>query len=104
MDTANVNQNLYHLPFPSAFDPGKHDAGTLHEYLAAHGVAVHGVSVTEEGVTVESEDDPTAILAAFDPAPSERELLVQQLNAINLNTATTAKLREAVALLKELVT
>lgn len=100
----NQEQGIYHLPFPSAFDPGKHDAGTLHEYLHAHGVAVHGVSVTEEGITVESEDDPTEVLAAFDPAPTEREVLLTQLNAINLNTATTAKLREAVALLKELVT
>lgn len=94
---------IHYLPIPMNFDPTKHDAGTLHEYLQVHGIAVDGVAVSGIRVAVESDDDPTAILAAFSPEPTQREQLIAQLDAINLDTANTAKLREAVTILKQLV-
>jgi len=95
---------IYELPFPDLYRPERDDAGVIHAYLKEHGVEVYGVSVTNVGITVESDTDPTSVLLTFTPEPTERERLLAQLDAINLETATTAKLREAVTILKQLVT
>lgn len=94
---------MYELPIPSNVNPEVHDAGYIQEYLRAHGIEVYGVSLTSAGITVESDTDPASVLLTFTPEPTERERLIEQLDAINLDTATTAKLREAVTILKQLV-
>ncbi|MGC4107808.1 MAG: hypothetical protein QM753_15915 [Thermomicrobiales bacterium] len=94
---------IYHLPHPLNLDYDKHDAGYVQAYLVDHNINVESVSINPINITIEAEDDPTDVLAAFTPSPTEREQLLSQLDAINLSTATTAKLREAVTLLKQIV-
>lgn len=96
------------LPLPRTFDLDKHDAGHLHAWLEERGIAVAGVSIvltdddTYEAV-IDADTDPTNAVGAFTGAPTEEELLEQELDAIELETADLSDLRRSVSLMRQLM-
>ncbi len=112
------------VELPPSFDPDRHDAGHLHAYLEARGYRIDGVSVTDTHAIVDEPDDVApktqgmkattlgvtsshdrlaSDIAAFVPPRSERDALLDDLNALDLDTDDPATLRQAVAILRRIV-
>lgn len=99
---------LYTVTLPASFDPAEDDAGVLHDWLTARGVVVNGVSINADGTaTIDSETDPNLVLAQYtsvaDTQRRRARQALQELNAINLNTATNVQVRDAVRLTRALI-
>ena len=103
---------VYELPIPEQFSIELDDAGHLHEWLLGQGIELDGVSIVnkplEEGgppvhVLVYSKTDPSTALASYERTPLRKEVLTQELENINLESANIDELRQAVIIVKELI-
>ncbi len=112
---------MHHIvDLPPLFDPDKHDAGHLHAYLVDLGYDIEGVSVTDTHVIVyepeQASSKTTTVgtssehnqlaedVAAFVPPRSEREELLDELHALDLESGDVETLRQAVMILTQIVT
>jgi hypothetical protein len=115
MDTDTTEEDLYEsyeLPIPEQFSIELDDAGHLHEWLVSQGIEFDGVTIVnrplEEGgppvhVLVFAKSDPRQALASYQRTPLRKEVLTQELANINLKTADIDELRQAVGIVKELI-
>lgn len=99
---------IYTVTLPTAFNLDEDDAGVLHDWLIGKGVVVNGVTINSNGTaTIDSVTDPAPVLAQYtsvaDTQRRRARQALQELNAINLNTATNAQVRDAVRLTRVLI-
>lgn len=98
----------YQIPFPATFRIDEDDAGVVHEYLQNNGHVVEGVSINvkDQLIFVDANSDPTSTITNYSPPLTARQkakAALIELNGINLDTATTAELRQALKLMRGLI-
>lgn len=92
---------MFRVPIPKNYNPRKHSAGTIHEFLVSQGFVVDGVSVGQDEILIESPNDPTQLMQSFDPPKSKKEKAREKLKALDVaNANSIIQLREAVVAIK----